>query len=94
ISEHIQKGEEAATNTKPIIKHTVKMKMNTRRFTVKQWEVNGELPCPICSSWTNAKNFSRHTKKHSTNTQAIFTNEEYIQKANEMVGQRKAEQNM
>ncbi|WNS78769.1 hypothetical protein RRU94_02145 [Domibacillus sp. DTU_2020_1001157_1_SI_ALB_TIR_016] len=90
ISEHIQNGEEAATNTKPIIKHTAKIKMNTKRFTMKQWKVDGELPCPICSSWTNAKSFSRHAKKHHMTTQTIFTNQEYIEKANEMVEQRKA----
>ncbi|MCM3791306.1 hypothetical protein M3221_23515 [Domibacillus indicus] len=94
ISEHIQNGEEAATNTKPVIKHTVKMKTNTKRFTTKLWKVDGELPCPICSSWSNAKSFSRHARKHNTTTQAVFTNEEYIKRANEMVRQRKAEQNM
>ncbi|MCI2255599.1 hypothetical protein L2D08_14595 [Domibacillus sp. PGB-M46] len=94
ISEHIQKGEEAATNTKPVIEHTVKMKLNTKQFTVKQWKVDKELPCPVCNSWSNATNFSRHAKKHNTTTQAIFTNEEYIKKANNMVQQRKAEQNM
>ncbi|WNS78609.1 hypothetical protein RRU94_01255 [Domibacillus sp. DTU_2020_1001157_1_SI_ALB_TIR_016] len=38
-------------NTKPVIKHTVKMKRNTKRLTVKQWEVNGELPCPISARY-------------------------------------------
>ncbi|WP_050183973.1 hypothetical protein [Domibacillus robiginosus] len=94
ISKHIQSGEEAATNTRPVIKDTIKMQTNTKRFTVKQWEVDRELPCPICNSWSNAGNFSRHAKKHYTNTQAIFTNQEYIKKADEMVRQRKAEQNL
>jgi hypothetical protein len=22
--------------------------VNTNRFTVKQWEIEGEIPCPIC----------------------------------------------
>ena len=93
ISEYA-KGENLITmNTEPALKHAVKMKRPAKRFTVKQWEVDRELPCPICNFWSNASNFSRHAKQHNTNTQAIFTNEEYIKKANEMVQQRKAEQN-
>lgn len=93
ISEYTKDEDVVAVNTKPVIKHTVKMKVPTKRFTVQQWEVNRELPCPICTSWSNASNFSRHAKQHNTTTQAIFTNEEYIKKANEMVQQRKEEQN-
>lgn len=61
---------------------------NTKRFTVKQYEVNGELPCPLCKQWINYSNFSRHAKQHETTTQDIFTNEEHLQQVNEMIKER------
>ncbi|MCM3790049.1 hypothetical protein M3221_16805 [Domibacillus indicus] len=35
INEHTKEEDVVAINTKPVIKHTVKMKRNTKRFTVK-----------------------------------------------------------
>lgn len=32
------------------------------RFTVKPYEVDGSVPCPICQTWQSYKNFSRHCK--------------------------------
>lgn len=81
VNEYIKEEDVFAANTKPVIKHTVKMKINTKRFTAKQWEVDKELPCPTYNTWISAKNISRHAKQHNTTIQAIFPNEEDIKKA-------------
>jgi antitoxin component of RelBE/YafQ-DinJ toxin-antitoxin module/uncharacterized C2H2 Zn-finger protein len=60
-------------------------KTNSSRFTAKQWEVDGKLPCPKCGQWFSASNFSRHAKSHGTTTQEIFTNERYLEKAAAMI---------
>lgn len=47
---------------------------NTGRFTTTQYQVDGELPCPICGEWKSHGNFARHVKgTHSKTTQEIFT---------------------
>lgn len=63
-------------------------KSTTLRFTTKRWQVNGELPCPICGEWASSSNFSRHAKQHGSNTHSIFTNETYLIKVNEMILER------
>jgi antitoxin component of RelBE/YafQ-DinJ toxin-antitoxin module len=65
-------------------------KNSNKRFTVKPFVVNNELPCPICGNWFNHSNFARHAKnQHKTSTEAIFT--EYKDKAQEMTEAKKAE---
>lgn len=90
-------------STTPVVKaHTNVVKINTTeaqkfkssvghalaRFTTKQWQVNDDLPCPICGEWTSASNFSRHAKQHNTNTRAIFMDKNYLVKVNEMIKDR------
>ena len=71
-------------------KNTIRKRLNTSRFTTTQWRVDGELPCPICKEWRNASNFSRHVKEqHNMTTEQIFTNEEFKEKVNTMVEERK-----
>lgn len=72
-------------NTNVVDKNTSTSKANTKRFTVKQFEVNGELPCPICGEWKAASNFSRHAKGHESTTEEIFTNEKYKEKLKAMM---------
>lgn len=74
---------DATTN---VVKPTTKA--TTSRFTTKQWQVNGEIPCPICGEWVSSSNFSRHAKQHGSNTYSIFTNETYLIKVNEMIQER------
>lgn len=88
----LNNDDEAKVNTKKNIE--VKAKKNTTsntegRFTTKQYQVNGELPCPICGNWENASNFNRHAKKHATTSKDIFTNEKYIEKVSAMIEARK-----
>ena len=72
-------------------KNSIRKRTNTSRFTMTQWRVDGELPCPICKEWRNASNFSRHVKEqHSMTTEQIFTNEEFKEKVNTMVEKRKS----
>lgn len=72
ISEYTKEEDVIAVNIKTAIKHTVKMKMNTKRFTVKQRKLDGKLSCPICNSWSNAINFSRYAKKHNMTYPGYF----------------------
>lgn len=86
--------DEVKTNTKSntnvVKKNTRKNNSNTTRFTVKQWEVNDKLPCPICGEWKASGNFSRHAKTHGITTEQIFTDEEYKEKIELMVAELKS----
>ncbi|MBT2734107.1 hypothetical protein [Bacillus sp. ISL-7] len=73
------------TTTNVVKPTTKKISTTTERFTTKQWQVNGELPCPKCGEWVSASNFSRHAKQHGSNTYSIFTNETDLIKINEMI---------
>lgn len=47
---------------------------NTGRFVTTEYQVDGELPCPICREWKSSTNFARHVKtSHKKTTQEIFT---------------------
>lgn len=65
-------------------------KGNNKRFTTKQYEIDKELPCPICSTWQKATNYNRHVKNHVTSRKEIFTNEKYQDKIKAMIEARKA----
>lgn len=67
---------------------------NTKRFTLKDWVVDGELPCPLCNQWVTYANFSRHAKQHGSNSHEIFTNEENLKRVNEMIEDLKAIQKL
>ena len=62
----------------------------TKRFVVKPFTINDELPCPICNSWSDPKNFSRHAKSHGFEGTKAFYNE-YMDKVEEMVNHKKGE---
>jgi hypothetical protein len=60
---------------------------NSGRFTTTEYQVDGELLCPICGEWKSHTNFARHVKTtHSKTTQEIFT--ENHEKAISMVKAR------
>jgi hypothetical protein len=67
----------------------VNTKVNNKRFTTKQYEINEELPCPICSTWWKATNYNRHVQKHVKTRKEIFTNEKYQDKIKAMIEARK-----
>ncbi|MCM2534455.1 hypothetical protein NDK43_21595 [Neobacillus pocheonensis] len=72
-----------------VVKPTTKrIVATTERLTTKQWQINGELPCPKCGEWVSSSNFSRHAKQHGSNTHSIFTNETDLIKVNEMIKER------
>lgn len=57
------------------------------RFVTTEYQVDGELPCPICEEWKSSTNFARHVKtNHKKTTQEIFT--ENHEKAISMVKAR------
>jgi hypothetical protein len=78
---------------------TVESKKNTKpntttntegRFTTKHFEIDNEIPCPICGTWQNAKNFNRHAERHNTDRKEIYTNKKYQDKIKAMYENRKA----
>jgi hypothetical protein len=77
------KDDEEKVNTE------VNTKGNNKRFTTKQYEINEELPCPICSTWWKATNYNRHVQKHVKTRKEIFTNEKYQDKIKAMIEARK-----
>lgn len=57
------------------------------RFLTTEYQVDGDLPCPICGEWKSSTNFARHVKtNHKKTTQEIFT--ENHEKAISMVKAR------
>jgi hypothetical protein len=72
-------------NTDVYKMNTRQNKPNTKRFTTKQWKINGQLPCPICVEWKASENFSRHAKMHGMTTKQIFKNVEYEDQIKAMI---------
>jgi len=98
--EYIKNDDETKVNTemntnvvdegvKVVEKNTRQNQTYTNRFTTKQFQVNGELPCPICGEWKKASNFARHAKGHKIATEEIFTKEEYQDKINAMIDKQR-----
>jgi hypothetical protein len=73
-------------NTK---ENTRKSNSNTGRFMKKDYEVLGELPCPVCDQWASSSNFARHANRHNMTTEQILTSEEYKDKIQSMIEERK-----
>ncbi|MGC3792412.1 hypothetical protein [Priestia aryabhattai] len=49
------------------------------RWTSINYEIENELPCPICHQWYSKANFSRHAKNHNTTTKELLeSNEEVV----------------
>lgn len=46
-----------------------------KRFTTKEFVVNGRLPCPICETWPERQaNIARHMREvHNSTTQKVYT---------------------
>jgi hypothetical protein len=65
------------------------VKMKNNRFTVKDYKLNDELYCPICKTWQNFSNFSRHAKTHGTSTKEIYTNPVYAREAAKALADRR-----
>lgn len=56
------------------------------RFTVKQWQRNGLLPCPICGEWKSHANFARHAKtEHNSTTKELF--QQHASRADQMAAE-------
>lgn len=49
------------------------------RWTSINYEIENELPCPLCHQWYSKANFSRHAKSHNTTTKELLeSNEEVV----------------
>lgn len=88
INDDKKKDIVVKTNTNVYKENIDTVKDNANRFTTKQWKVNNELPCPICSVWINAKNFARHARQHELTTYDIFTSEKYKSQIDLMMAQK------
>ncbi|EOQ00998.1 hypothetical protein [Bacillus cereus] len=63
------------------------LRKQSGRFLTTEYQVDGDLPCPICGEWKSSTNFARHVKtNHKKTTQEIFT--ENHEKAISMVKAR------
>ena len=89
---HIVVVENTNTNTNVVeVKQKTSGTNTSKRFTVKHWVVDGELPCPKCNQWVKQSNFARHAKHHGSNTVEFFTDEESLKIVNEMIKERNIE---
>lgn len=60
------------------------------RFNYDQWKVEGDVPCPVCREWKRSNKITRHIREvHEMDSKEVFSNEEYVQIANNMVKERK-----
>jgi antitoxin component of RelBE/YafQ-DinJ toxin-antitoxin module len=75
---------------KPLESKPNTKRVQTGRFITNEWNVDGDLPCPICETWFSKSNFSRHAKGHEMSTEEIFTT--HKEKADRMVKERKGHQ--
>ncbi len=57
------------------------------RWTSIDYEIENELPCPLCHQWYSKANFSRHAKNHSTTTKELLESNTDI--VYEMINERK-----
>lgn len=48
------------------------------RWTSINYEIENELPCPLCHHWYSKANFSRHAKNHNTTTKELLESNEEI----------------
>jgi antitoxin component of RelBE/YafQ-DinJ toxin-antitoxin module len=92
LAEPTTNDDEPNTNVVEANTDVVKTKTTKQakgaRFTVKPWTVEDELPCPICGTWVSSSNFSRHSKQHGTTTHSVFTNQDYLRIAEDMIEER------
>lgn len=90
--EYKTNDEVVIPNTKEVKKPAKRINTNSNRFVTKQWQVDGQLPCPYCSQWIAVTNFSRHAKRHATTTEDIFSNDKFTVKIDSMIAARKIEE--
>ncbi|MFE0565587.1 hypothetical protein ACFW1D_24240 [Priestia megaterium] len=77
-------------NTSYTRNNTGKSSFFSTRWTSNHYEIENELPCPLCQQWYSKANFSRHAKNHHTTTRELLeSNEDLVY---EMIDKRK--QNM
>lgn len=63
-----------------------KTSLPSTRWTSAPYEIENELPCPLCNQWYSKANFSRHAKNHHFTTREILeTHQEVI---NQMIKHR------
>ena len=74
VGPRYDKSTPSDASEKPQTLHK-KTKVNPRKAAVylKQFKVNGKLPCPVCRTWTSAAHFKqRHAGKHAGMSSAEF----------------------
>lgn len=79
----IQKVDSSTTKVvtrKPFVPST--------RWTSTPYEVENELPCPLCDQWYSKANFSRHAKQHHFTTREML--ESYEEIVHQMIQSRKS----
>lgn len=74
VSKPIQKELPKQSSSLQTVSQKKQPRSNPGRFLTTEYQVNGDLPCPICGEWKSSTNFSRHVKvTHNKTTQEIFT---------------------
>lgn len=87
VAKPIQKELPIQSSSLQTVSPKKKPRSNSGRFVTTEYQVDGDLPCPICGEWKSSTNFSRHVKvTHNKTTQEIFT--ENHEKAISMVKTR------
>ncbi|WP_454871099.1 hypothetical protein [Priestia megaterium] len=77
--------KEDAPTTKVIGQKTF---LPSTRWTSASYEIENELPCPLCNQWYSKANFSRHAKSHNSSTRGILESHQEI--VDQMIKRRKS----
>lgn len=93
---YISYTNEIAVTTIPIQKENTpttkvvdqKTSLPSMRWTSASYEIENELPCPLCNQWYSKANFSRHAKNHNFTTREILESHQEI--INQMIKYRKS----
>ncbi|MCM3197185.1 hypothetical protein [Priestia megaterium] len=67
---------------------TPKPLFSSTRWTSIPYEIENELPCPLCNQWYSKANFSRHAKQHHVTTREILESHKEI--VHQMIQNRKS----
>lgn len=58
--------------------NTSKSSSFSTRWTSVEYEIENELPCPLCHHWYSKANFSRHAKNHNITTKELLESNKEI----------------
>lgn len=71
--EHKKEHERITIVSQPKPRRNTTVSRVSTGFSIKDFKIDGKVPCPICYGWHSYKNFSRHCKEvHGMETKEVI----------------------